>query len=50
MGAYLVRRLGINVLVFLLITVAVFWLAHLTPGDPIASQISPPTATRAARS
>ncbi|OZM74346.1 peptide permease [Amycolatopsis antarctica] len=41
MGAYLLRRLGINLLVFLLISVAIFWLVHQTPGDPIASQISP---------
>ena len=36
MGAYLVRRLLINVLVFFLITVAIFSLVHKAPGDPIA--------------
>lgn len=39
MGAYLVRRLASNVLVFLLITVAIFWLVHKAPGDPIAMRI-----------
>jgi ABC-type dipeptide/oligopeptide/nickel transport system permease component len=39
MGAYLVRRLATNVLVFLLITVAIFWLVHKAPGDPIAMRI-----------
>jgi peptide/nickel transport system permease protein len=41
MGAYLIRRLSINVLVFLLITVAIFWLVHKAPGDPVAMQIPP---------
>jgi ABC-type dipeptide/oligopeptide/nickel transport system permease component len=40
-GAYLVRRLLVNVLVFFLITVAVFGLVHKTPGDPIAMQVPP---------
>ncbi len=39
MGAYLLRRLATNVLVFLLITVAIFWLVHKAPGDPIAMRI-----------
>jgi ABC-type dipeptide/oligopeptide/nickel transport system permease component len=41
MGAYLVRRLATNVLVFFLITVAIFWLVHKAPGDPIAMRIPP---------
>jgi ABC-type dipeptide/oligopeptide/nickel transport system permease component len=39
MAAFLVRRLAINVLVFWLITIAIFALVHKTPGDPIAMQI-----------
>ncbi|MEN3307154.1 MAG: peptide/nickel transport system permease protein [Micromonosporaceae bacterium] len=39
MAAYLVRRLLINVLVFFLITIAIFTLVHKTPGDPIAMQV-----------
>lgn len=39
MGAYLLRRLMTNVLVFLLITVAIFWLVHKAPGDPIAMRV-----------
>jgi ABC-type dipeptide/oligopeptide/nickel transport system permease component len=39
--AYLVRRLLTNVLVFFLITIAIFTLVHKTPGDPIAMQIPP---------
>lgn len=41
MGAFLVRRLLTNVLVFFLITVAIFALVHSTPGDPIAMQVPP---------
>ncbi|OLF18449.1 ABC transporter permease [Actinophytocola xanthii] len=41
MGAYLARRLMTNVLVFFLITIAIFWLVHKTPGDPIAMRIPP---------
>lgn len=41
MGAYIVRRVLVNVLVFLLITIAIFWLVHLAPGNPIALQIPP---------
>lgn len=41
MGAYLVRRLLINLLVFWLITIAIFWLVHRAPGDPIAMMIPP---------
>lgn len=39
MGAYLLRRLMTNVLVFFLITVAIFWLVHKAPGDPIAMRV-----------
>jgi peptide/nickel transport system permease protein len=39
MAAYLVRRMLTNVLVFFLITIAIFTLVHKTPGDPIAMQI-----------
>jgi peptide/nickel transport system permease protein len=39
LAAYLVRRLLTNVLVFFLITIAIFTLVHKTPGDPIAMQI-----------
>lgn len=39
MGAFLVRRLLTNVLVFFLITIAIFGLVHSTPGDPIAMRI-----------
>jgi peptide/nickel transport system permease protein len=41
MGAYITRRLLINVLVFLLITVVIFWLVHKAPGDPIAMMVPP---------
>jgi ABC-type dipeptide/oligopeptide/nickel transport system permease component len=37
--AYLTRRLLINVLVFLLITVAIFVLVHRAPGDPISMMV-----------
>jgi ABC-type dipeptide/oligopeptide/nickel transport system permease component len=38
-STYLLRRLMTNVLVFLLITVAIFWLVHSSPGDPIAMRV-----------
>ncbi len=41
MVAYLIRRLLINVLVFFLITIAIFMLVHKTPGDPISMLIPP---------
>lgn len=41
MGSYLIRRLLTNVLVFFVITVAIFALVHLSPGDPIAMMIPP---------
>jgi peptide/nickel transport system permease protein len=39
MAAYLLRRLLVNLLVFFLITIAIFVLVHKTPGDPIAMQV-----------
>ena len=39
MAAYLVRRLLVNVLVFFLITIAIFALVHKAPGDPVAMLI-----------
>lgn len=39
MGDYLVRRLLTNVVVFFIITVAIFMLVHGAPGDPIAMMI-----------
>ncbi|WP_029138701.1 ABC transporter permease [Nakamurella lactea] len=47
MGAYLLRRLASTVLVFFLITIVVFTLIHLAPGDPIAMQIPPDQYTSA---
>lgn len=41
MSAFLVRRLLTNLLVFFLITVAIFALVHATPGDPISMRIPP---------
>ena len=41
MGAYITRRLLINLLVFLLITVVIFWLVHKAPGDPVAMMVPP---------
>jgi ABC-type dipeptide/oligopeptide/nickel transport system permease component len=38
-AAYLIRRLLINLLVFVLITVAIFTLVHKAPGDPITMLI-----------
>jgi ABC-type dipeptide/oligopeptide/nickel transport system permease component len=40
-ATYLVRRVLTNILVFFLITIAIFTLVHKTPGDPIAMQIPP---------
>lgn len=39
MAAYLVRRLLTNLVVFFLITIAIFALVHASPGDPIAMQV-----------
>jgi peptide/nickel transport system permease protein len=40
-GAYLIRRLLINIGVFWVISVAIFALTRATPGDPIAMMIPP---------
>jgi len=40
-GVYLLRRLASTVVVFFLISIIVFTLIHLAPGDPIAMQIPP---------
>lgn len=47
MGAYLLRRAGSTIVVFLLISVIVFTLIHLAPGDPVAMQIPPDQYTSA---
>lgn len=39
MGAFLVRRILTMVLVFLLISVIIFWLVHMAPGDPVSRLI-----------
>ena len=39
MGAFLVRRIVTMVLVFLLISVIIFWLVHMAPGDPVSRLI-----------
>ncbi len=36
MGAYLVRRLGTMVPVLVVVSVVVFSIIHLTPGDPVS--------------
>lgn len=41
MGAFIVRRLLINVGVFLLITMGIFALVHAAPGDPVQMMINP---------
>ncbi|MGD7786937.1 ABC transporter permease [Propionibacteriaceae bacterium Y1700] len=41
MGAYLLRRLLTNVVVFIVISIAIFSLVHLSPGDPIAMMVPP---------
>lgn len=47
MGTYLLRRLASTVVVFFLISIIVFTLIHLAPGDPIAMQIPPDQYTAA---
>lgn len=39
MGSFLVRRIATMVVAFLLITVAIFWLVHMAPGDPVSRMI-----------
>lgn len=41
MGGYIARRLATNVVVFFVVTIAIFWLIHLAPGDPIAMLVPP---------
>lgn len=45
MGAYLARRLLVNLIVFIVITIAIFTLVHLAPGDPISMMIPPSQMT-----
>ncbi len=40
MGAYLIRRLLLSLLVLLLVTLVTFILAHSIPGDPIAAVVN----------
>jgi len=40
-GAYLIRRLLINIGVFWVISVAIFALTRATPGDPVAMMVPP---------
>ena len=44
MGRYILRRLAISVPVLILITVALFLLIELAPGDPISAMIDPEQA------
>jgi peptide/nickel transport system permease protein len=44
MGRYILRRLAISVPVLFLITVALFLLIELAPGDPISAMIDPDQA------
>ena len=39
MGAFFVRRILTMIAVFLLITVIIFWLVHMAPGDPVSRLI-----------
>lgn len=41
MAAYLVRRALISVLVLLLVSVGIFWLSRLAPGDPVEMMLPP---------
>ena len=41
MGAFIVRRLIVNLGVFLLITMGIFALVHAAPGDPVQMMINP---------
>jgi ABC-type dipeptide/oligopeptide/nickel transport system permease component len=41
MGAFIVRRLVVNMGVFLLITMGIFALVHAAPGDPVEMMINP---------
>lgn len=39
MGSFLIRRIVTMLVAFLLITVIIFWLVHLAPGDPVRQLI-----------
>lgn len=41
MGTYLARRMLVNLGVFFLITILIFSLVHLAPGDPVSMMIPP---------
>lgn len=41
MGAFIVRRILVNIVVFLLISIGVFLLVRAAPGDPIQMMIKP---------
>lgn len=41
MGTYIARRLIVNVGVFILITILIFTLVHVAPGDPVKMMIPP---------
>ncbi len=41
MGAYLVRRVLVSVLVLVLVSVGIFWLFRLAPGDPVEMMLPP---------
>lgn len=41
MGAYLLRRTLISVLVLVLISIGIFWLFRLAPGDPVEMMLPP---------
>jgi peptide/nickel transport system permease protein len=44
LGRYILRRMVINVPVLLLITIAVYLLVNLAPGDPVQAMIDPQAA------
>ncbi|MBB4907904.1 ABC transporter permease [Actinophytocola algeriensis] len=41
MGAYLVRRVLVSVLVLVLVSIGIFWLFRLAPGDPVEMMLPP---------
>jgi len=40
-GAYLVRRVLVSVLVLVLVSIGIFWLFRLAPGDPVEMMLPP---------